>query len=125
MSPSRARRQHNRTKTARPRPVGSFLRVPVEAGAQAGDDSYGDELLTPVLTTRGDARAKTPTFSVSAEVSRESPQLAEDDIVEIKDFLARKAWIDDKIKVRTTSFEQHKAHVPIHCFLAVREDAGH
>ncbi|KAG8890189.1 hypothetical protein FRB98_000517 [Tulasnella sp. 332] len=99
MSPSRARRQHNRTRTARPRQIGSFLRVPVEAGAQAGDDLYGDELLTPVLVTRGEARAKTPTPSVSGEGARESPQLAEDDIVEIKDFLAKKAWIDDKIKL--------------------------
>ncbi|KAG9030491.1 hypothetical protein FRB95_003886 [Tulasnella sp. JGI-2019a] len=100
MSPSRARRQHNRTRTARPRPLGSFLKVPVEAGAQAGDDSYGDELLTPVLVDRGDARrAKTPTFSVSDDVARDSPQLAEDDVSEIKDFLARKSWIDESIKL--------------------------
>lgn len=79
----------------------------MEAGAQAGDDSYGDELLTPVLVDRGDARqrVKTPTFAISIadEKTGESPQLAEDDVGEIKDFLARKDWIEAKIKVSSIS----------------------
>lgn len=75
----------------------------MDSATLAGDDAFGEELLTPVLIDRGDARvkAKSPAFSISDDKARETPVLADDDIVEIKEFLARKDWIDEKIKVRS------------------------
>ncbi|KAG8898682.1 hypothetical protein FRB99_007230, partial [Tulasnella sp. 403] len=114
ISPTRARRQNaSRLKGNHRRGAagGMFLRVPTEA-ALSGADLLMDEILSPYqpeseatpsnVATRGDGESTGKVDAAKKDKPEPSPQLAADDIFEIQEFLARKSWIEEKIKLYET-----------------------
>lgn len=98
ISPTRTRRQQAaRTKALRPRPGGRFLQVPTEAST-ATTDVLADEDASPFQRGLSTARTEETNGPKTAD-SRNEPQLADNDILEIHEFLDRKNWIQEKIKV--------------------------
>lgn len=108
LSPTRTRRQQTKnTRALRPRRSGVHLRVPTEAAAHASADAFMEELSREATLTPSRSQLGTSTTAVTEDTApqeekekeEESPQLAADDLFEIQEFLARKSWIQEKIRV--------------------------